>query len=271
MDKQNFLAPEYNGKFPISANTFEFMQNQTEFVSSLGSIFGQNVLLKFATSTRDGLIIFKGELLPLRYSSGEINYYNLVEETENITAQGVLYKDARKKRYVIGGVSSYGESVNRNAVFDLTGNKTANITNQFLPKGAIIMWSGSWNEIPTGYKLCNGSGTVNGVTIPDLRGKFIVGGDSSDSDFDVSGKTGGSKTHTLTVEEIPSHKHTITGEIMQKDGTSTKKVVALDRNGDGDSSLGDKTYDNKIGFTGGGQPFKHLPPYYVLAFLIKVI
>lgn len=270
MDKQNFLAPEYNGKFPISANTFEFMQNQTEFVSSLGSIFGQNVLLKFATSTRDGLIIFKGELFPLRYSSGEINYYNLVEETENITAQGVLYKDARKKRYVIGGVSSYGESVNRNAVFDLTGNKTANITNQFLPKGAIIMWSGSIASIPAGYVLCDGRAAINGVTIPNLQGRFIVGYSSSSGDYHTIGSTGGEEKHTLTAAEMPQHRHGIVGEAGEKSGTGTA-VAYVSRINDTAGSGAMVTGRYETSTAGSSNEHENRPPYYVLAFLIKVI
>ena len=38
-----------------------------------------------------------------------------------------------------------------------------------LPKGVIVMWSGSMEEIPKGWSLCDGSkGT------PDLRDRFVV-------------------------------------------------------------------------------------------------
>jgi hypothetical protein len=58
----------------------------------------------------------------------------------------------------------------------------------YVPFGAIMMWSGSTTQIPTGWKLCDGSaavtipaGSVPGyptitlITIPDLRERFIVG------------------------------------------------------------------------------------------------
>ena len=42
-----------------------------------------------------------------------------------------------------------------------------------VPSGAIIMWSGAANAIPTGYVLCNGSNNT-----PDLRNRFVVGAGS---------------------------------------------------------------------------------------------
>ena len=40
-------------------------------------------------------------------------------------------------------------------------------------------------------------------------GKVLVGIDSTDTDFNTIGKTGGKKTHTLTVAEMPSHNHNV--------------------------------------------------------------
>lgn len=47
-----------------------------------------------------------------------------------------------------------------------------------MPAGAIIMWSGSAGNIPSGWALCDGSAqTVGGkaITVPDLRNKFVLG------------------------------------------------------------------------------------------------
>ena len=42
-------------------------------------------------------------------------------------------------------------------------------------------------------------------------GRIPIGVKTSDTDFATVEKTGGSKTHKLTVNEIPSHTHTFTG------------------------------------------------------------
>ena len=70
--------------------------------------------------------------------------------------------------------------------------------NHLVPPGAIIMWSGSINDIPVGWALCDGS---NGT--PDLRDRFIVGAGGAYN----PGNTGGAKSVTLTVAQMPQHNH----------------------------------------------------------------
>lgn len=264
MDKQNFLSATFNGRFPISANTFEFMQNSIEFVSQLASVFGNNVLLKRATGTKNGLIVLGGELLPLQANSSNGNYYQIIENSETVTAQGIEFAGARITR--VAQRSSQQTPFPVSSVVDLTGRSenSETLANQFLPKGAIIMWSGSWSNIPKGFALCNGNNgdAINGVTIPDLRGRFIVGGKSGDDDFGTENGTGGSKTHTLTIDEMPSHNHNVS---VPNRGAKNIK------GGSDDHWHVDNSNNVTSTNTGGGQPFKHLPPYYVLAFIIKVI
>lgn len=67
---------------------------------------------------------------------------------------------------------------------------------------------------PVGSVITNSSPTFNpntlyeGTTWERIKGKVIVGIDESDSDFNAVNKTGGEKSHTLTVGEMPSHTHT---------------------------------------------------------------
>lgn len=77
-------------------------------------------------------------------------------------------------------------------------NKKTNVLDLILPIGSIIMFNGS-SDIPNGWAICDGN---NGT--PNLVGKFIKGVGSR---TDV-GKTGGSATQTLTIDNMPSHSHT---------------------------------------------------------------
>jgi len=66
-------------------------------------------------------------------------------------------------------------------------------------------YSSLFDAIGTAYGVGNGSTTFN---IPNLQGRVPVGRDSAQTEFDTLGETGGAKTHTLTVTEMPSHTHT---------------------------------------------------------------
>lgn len=83
-------------------------------------------------------------------------------------------------------------------------------------------------------------------------GKVPVGVDSSDTSFNAAEKTGGEKTHTLTVDEIPSHTH---GALFPVQGDSIKQ-------GSG-AVVGEAISfeSSTTGATGGGQAHNNLQPY----------
>lgn len=68
----------------------------------------------------------------------------------------------------------------------LDKNIKISVSNNSIPSGVIMLWSGLSSNIPEGYVLCDGN---NGT--PDLTDKFIIGAGSSYS----VGETGGAKTH----------------------------------------------------------------------------
>lgn len=125
------------------------------------------------------------------------------------------------------------------------------ITSKIVPTGAILMWSGSIATIPSGWALCNGA---NGT--PDLRNRFIVGAGSS---YGV-GATGGADTVTLTVNQIPSHNHQ-----MNHTGTGSGNGIQQ-----GGGSLPTTASNIITGAAGGGQPHENRPPYYALAYIMKL-
>lgn len=154
------------------------------------------------------------------------------------------------------------------------------VSGDTLPVGAIMPFGS--DTIPDNWLLCNGQavsrtdyqelfntigityGSGDGFTtfnLPDLQGKIPVGLDENDTDFDTLGNTGGEKEHTLTINEMPNHKHEI--KYQTSIGGFFETVAAgSSRSNVGESTLG-------INGTGGGQPHNNLQPYIVQNYIIK--
>ena len=82
-------------------------------------------------------------------------------------------------------------------------------------------------------------------------GKVLVGVDASDTDFDTVEETGGAKTHTLTISEMPAHTHSYDRQVTSTDALSIHDIV---RTTGGNSS-------STTGSTGGGTAHNNLQPY----------
>lgn len=122
----------------------------------------------------------------------------------------------------------------------------------YLPKGTIIPYRGSRNDVDFNYwAICDGTkGT------PDLRSRFILGGS-----FQYMGQKGGTNSH--------SHSGTTVAK-----GTVLKKDALKWPHKDGTGRDFDLETHNHA-FTGARSSVnisstKFLPPYYRLVFLMKI-
>ena len=115
-----------------------------------------------------------------------------------------------------------------------------------------------FNVIGTIYGEGDGSTTFN---IPDLRSRVGVGLNVGDTDFNTLGNTLGEKTHTLTVNEMPSHSHSIE---MSSDGVGYK----VERVPFGNNTVWGNS-GQPIKPTGGGQSHNNIQPSIVLNKIIK--
>ena len=169
-----------------------------------------------------------------------------------------------------------------------------------VPLGAILMWGGG-NTIPTGFTLCNAAnaGTVNGITVPDLEDKFIIGAKQHSSGWKTNvtgslGASGGSKDATLV-----SHEHT-TDSIIETGNTNAKSLSGtithisetydvsgtatgvFTKSSSGNSSVtASSSTSNTAGVSmdanhrhgtdtqGSAATDKNLPPYVALAYIIR--
>lgn len=92
--------------------------------------------------------------------------------------------------------------------------------------------------------------TLGGTWAAWGAGRVPVGVDTTQTEFNTVGKTGGEKTHTLTIDEMPRHQHQAgyTGS-----GTSQKLYGWYGTSG---SAM---AYENLA--TGGSQAHNNLQPY----------
>lgn len=99
----------------------------------------------------------------------------------------------------------------------------------------------------------NPSSLFGGTWVPIGQGKVLVGIDSQDTDFDTLEETGGAKTHTLTINEMPAHTHSMSIENTRGSGSPGAE--------NGSSSFSDVDTTS----TGGGNPHNNLQPYLVVS------
>ena len=174
-----------------------------------------------------------------------------------------------------------------------------------VPIGTVVMWSGSATERPSGWALCDGS-LVNGLRTPDLRGRFVLGAGAGPGRTERRvGETGGAEAVALTMTEVPSHSHFMDppqrftemgGEHSHEISTeahnansvfaanpppfnnfpnggggvsSTRQWLETTRGGNHDHWV-DLPPAESATSGGGGQPHPNMPPFYVLAYIVRV-
>lgn len=152
--------------------------------------------------------------------------------------------------------------------------KLGSMEGSSIPRGLIAMWNGT--QVPNGWALCNGQ-IVDDLQTPDLSGKFVVGWQSGNEDYNLIGNTGGQDKVTLTTPEIPSHVHNFADAyyIEAHDGLGINGTQWIGNNLYGSNKTDrDNSYvalwDHDTRAAGGGQPHENRPPYYVLAYIIKL-
>lgn len=159
-------------------------------------------------------------------------------------------------------------------------------------RGMIVMWSGALDVVPATWALCDGQ---NGT--PDLRNRFIVGAGNTYQ----QGATGGQDTVTLNIAQIPAHSHSgqtsadgnhqhwIEG--TDADGLSNRQrtipgQTTVDmgfgggRNADPNDqrwrghvntdTTGNHAHSFNTSPVGGNGAHENRPPYYALAFIMKL-
>ncbi len=202
---------------------------------------------------------------------------------DKVTFQIVIYNSgafhAPSNWLLVAVVNSDDKTIKLGTGATVSASSTyASLYGSSLPKGAIIMWSG--DAAPAGWAFCNGQ---NGT--PDLQGRFILAaGNGSGLTARKRGDTGGEEKHQLSLNEMPSHNHAISDPGHFHNWTGSRQEAGVDDHNNtqefskGDAGKADtvsKNTDSKttgisINAAGGNGAHENMPPFYVLAYIIKL-
>jgi len=172
----------------------------------------------------------------------------------------------------------------------------------YVPSGGIIMWSGSIGGIPSGWSLCDGG---NGT--PDLRDRFVVGAGGSYGVNATGGQNsvqlteGQMPSHDHSMGSAGSHSHsgstdtdTASGAIQGtklglrnasgvfSESGSQQKADGLAGSAEGNRLIFNHSHNHSLNInsngnhthtinnTGGNGSHENRPPYYALAYIMKL-
>ncbi|HYH14172.1 MAG TPA: hypothetical protein VD794_03065 [Flavisolibacter sp.] len=243
------------GGFPFEQDTIRFMQDSYgDMFSSLANLLGDKVILSGVQvingQVTDGWITYQGEII--KFVGGAAGGEVIILET----AENATFEDGNERPVYKTKVATIGGP----GGFPFADLKPANVG---VPSGTVVMWSGSVNAIPAGWQLH-----------APLAGKFIVGYDPNDGDYNAVGKTGGAKTTTFQWENLPAQT---SGPVAQGEYGLVRRSKGGEGwtvdNVDADNSGNEPDLvspPQKINLGGKGTPLDRRPTYYTLAYIIKL-
>lgn len=125
------------------------------------------------------------------------------------------------------------------------------IANKTVAQAINLMWSKIY---PVGSiyisTVSTSPSTLFGGTWERIKDTFLLAAGSTYA----AGATGGEATHTLTVDEMPSHQHFLAANVNENEHTENSDIF---------SYAGWNTYYHYSAttFSGGNQPHNNMPPY----------
>jgi microcystin-dependent protein len=250
------IGTTYGGNMPVTNGQFSYVLNLSGVDWYQGNYWIETVVENKILSPREKLTASAYALHSrtsegIQKKSGTTIDFNIgTEKKASIATDGTM-------SCLVGGTSYY-----------------------MVPRGAIIMWSGTIASIPSGWALCNGA---NGT--PNLSDRFIL---SVANASENPGAIGGSNLIYLSVAQLPSHSHTAS---CSTNGSHSHTAKMAYGGGEGTYSVhnsaasstflgwlsgakiddaGDHSHTITIDSSGSGNAVDIHPNYYKLAFIMKL-
>ena len=160
------------------------------------------------------------------------------------------------------GTVEASKAVTADSNKDITGIRNLTVTGT-ITNSSIISLS---DVYPVGSIYINASDGTNpgtllgfGTWVAFGTGRTMVGIDAGQTEFDTAEETGGAKTHTLTISEMPSHTHNLgSKDSTAGDGGAFNEEFIEDP---ADTTNGPNVTSSS---TGGGSAHNNLQPYIVV-------
>lgn len=260
----------------------------TQAATVAGDNWGTQVVVTDSTLAGTGTTISPLKIAPQGGTSGQILTFDGTTWGPANPASGGLTSIAHDTSLIGDGTTGSPLGVVAGTANGqvLTWNGTKWIANSpnnlgFLQTGMVVMWSGAIGSIPSGFALCNGTGSLsNGSLIPDLSGRFIVGYSATDPDYNKITNIGGLKTNVLTAAQNgphihaindPGHAHNVVQGTDSKGGSAGTPVISTGNVFGFNTTVTSNSVTNiTIQSSGTAAPIENRPPYYVLAYIIKL-
>lgn len=158
------------------------------------------------------------------------------------------------------GTVEASKAITVDANKDVTGIRNLTITGTLSGATGLVTMS---DVYPVGSIYINATNANNpssllgfGTWVAFGAGRVPVGIDATQSEFDTAEETGGSKTHTLLISEIPSHTHNNPAGISPAPNAND-----VDITGGNGRTIADNV---ATASTGGGGAHNNLQPYIVV-------
>lgn len=249
--KLNFLGNFYNGYYDEAKSNFNDLTIKWRYKES-GSWITEG-----ADDTENGWhnlslgTDFKYNENENKYSSiDDVIIEDLFDYQKNYTIE-ILYEDRlasyKTQQPILAGIPNhdYGKDANGNNYFNANGEYYRNgvaLLDIIYPIGSIYM----------SVQNINPSNFIGGTWEAWGAGKVPVGVDTSQTEFATVEQTGGEKTHTLTISEMPTHNHNL------KLGAGSASGSAITHPGAQSTYY---NYNEIVGNAGGSQAHNNLQPY----------